>query len=162
MRSQDCSTLCTIIVAVALACIFAHSSVGTQFDAPVASARLGQRVARAHERVGPSVVLLEGFITRKKPRPRWAMTGVIVTADGLVLCGATGQADRFEVLLSDGRRSKGRVVGWSGEWGIALLRIDGAGPWPFTPLGDTTGVKPGQLVMAYDNRFHIRLEVVDR
>jgi len=90
------------------------------------------------------------------------MTGVIVTADGLVLCGATGHADWFEVLLSDGRRSKGRVVGWSGEWGIALLRIDGAGPWPFTPLGDTTGVKPGQLVMAYENRFHMRLEVVDR
>jgi len=90
------------------------------------------------------------------------MTGVIVTADGLVLCGATGHADWFEVLLSDGRRSKGRVVGWSGEWRIALLRIDGAGPWPFTPLGDTTGVKPGQLVMAYENRFHMRLEVVDR
>ena len=105
---------------------------------------------------------MEGFVRRKNPPRRWAKTGVIVTADGLVLCGAAGQADWIEILLSDGRRSKGRVVGWSGEWSIALLHIDCAGPWPFTPLGDTTGVKPGQLVMAYDHRFHMRLETVDR
>jgi S1-C subfamily serine protease len=162
MRPQHCPFLWTIIVAVALTCIFAHSSADAQVSAPAASVRLGQRVATAHERIGPSVVLVEGFVRRKNPRPRWKITGVIVTADGLVLCGATGQVDRFEVLLSDGRRSKGRLVGWSGEWDIALLRIDGAGPWPFTRLGETTGVKPGQLVMAYDNRFHARLEIVDR
>lgn len=162
MRPQHCSILCTTIAAVALACIFAHSSAGVQVSDAVAAVKLGQRVAAVHERVGPSVVLVEGFVRRKNPRRRWAMTGVIVTADGLVLCGAAGKTDWIEILLPDGRRSEGRVVGWSGEWGIALLRIDGAGPWPFTPFGDTTGVKPGQPVIAYDDRFHVRLEIIDR
>ena len=39
MRSQHCSILCTIIVAVALACIFTHSSACGSSQPP---RRLGQ------------------------------------------------------------------------------------------------------------------------
>ncbi|SIO58359.1 Trypsin-like peptidase domain-containing protein [Singulisphaera sp. GP187] len=134
------------------------------------SGRLTQRVGVAFKRVSPSIVSVEGH-TKQTSRPWWRKTGVIVTADGLVLCVAGGTVDFIKVLLSDGREVSGRIVGWSGQWKLMLLRLDGDGPWPHAGLGDSPGVQPGQSVIALGFREYsgqpcqspsLRLETVTK
>jgi len=56
--------------------------------------------------------------------------------------------DSVTVHLSDGRREKATALGWSNEWGIAMLKITEKGPWPHVQLDKTAALRPGQLCVA--------------
>ena len=47
----------------------------------------------------------------------------------------------------------GRILGRSGEWGVALLRLDGDGPWPHVALDGSAASKPGHAVMTLGFRL---------
>lgn len=96
------------------------------------------------ERVGPSVVQVQDG--------RGAGSGVIITPDGYVLTNAhvVERTDSARVRLADGRSVSGRVVGRDPSSDLAVLRVDAAG-LPTAELGDSDGLRVGQLVIAIGN-----------
>ena len=66
-------------------------------------------------------------------------SGVIFDAKGLLLTNAhvVEGADQLTVDLSDGRRVPARVVGKDSLTDLAVVRLEGSGPWPVADLGDS-------------------------
>jgi S1-C subfamily serine protease len=88
-------------------------------------------------------------------------SGVIIdTAGYIVTVGyILVDADFIEVGLSDGRTLPARLVGLDLEQGFGLIQLDGGGPWPAAPLGDsarvTIGDATGTLGMGDDDSLTV-------
>jgi S1-C subfamily serine protease len=81
-------------------------------------------------------------------------SGVIYDQDGWILTNrhvvrtSSGQiADSLVVEIKDGRQFDGEVYGIDTLTDLAIVKIDG-GDLPFAPIGDSSGLKVGQLVIA--------------
>ncbi len=83
-------------------------------------------------------------------------SGVIVGADGLVLTNhhVVESADEIEVLLSDGRRTRAKVVGSDPETDIAVLRTE-LSNLPAVTFGDADKARIGDVVLAIGNPFGV-------
>ena len=82
-------------------------------------------------------------------------SGVIFDAEGLLLTNAhvVEGADKLSVGLSDGRRVSGRVVGKDTLTDLAVVRLEGKGPWPTATLGDSDQLNVGDWTIAVGNPF---------
>ena len=110
---------------------------------------LERRVQAVYASVKPAVVRIS---TEAEPQ-RQTYSGVIVREDGLVLTHPMSYrniraGDPVTVHLPDGRRMKATALGWSNEWGIAMVKIAEKGPWPHVQLGKTAALRPGQPCVA--------------
>lgn len=88
-------------------------------------------------------------------------SAVIVSRDGRVLTNhhvVDGALD-VHVVLADQRRFKAEVVGSDARTDVAVLRIDGAGPFPWLPIGDSDRVAVGQPVLAVGSPFDFQSTV---
>jgi serine protease DegQ len=83
-------------------------------------------------------------------------SGVILGADGLVLTNhhVIEGAEEIEVLASDGRRMKAKLVGSDPETDIAVLRSE-LKELPGITLADVEQVKVGDVVLAIGNPFGV-------
>ena len=78
-------------------------------------------------------------------------SGVIWSADGLIVTNAhVAQNDRAQVQLWDGREFEAQVSARDGRRDLASLRISAQG-LPASNPGDSSAVRPGQLVLAVGN-----------
>ena len=70
-------------------------------------------------------------------------SGVIFDAEGLVLTNAhvVEGADTLQVELTDGRSVEAKVVGKDSLTDLAVVRLEGKGPWPIAALGDSDRLK---------------------
>jgi len=78
-------------------------------------------------------------------------SGVIVSRDGYVLTAAHvigGPGRTVEVRFADGRTGTGKTLGLNRTADAGLLKIVGAGPWPFAEIGKSGELKPGQWCLA--------------
>jgi serine protease Do len=90
-------------------------------------------------------------------------SGVIISADGYVLTAAhvAGEANRpVSILLSDGRRVRGKTLGLNKGMDAGLVKIDDTLPpeggepaatnteWPHAEMGDATQLQPGSWCLA--------------
>jgi len=82
-------------------------------------------------------------------------SGLIFDAEGLLLTNAhvVEGADTLSVGLSDGRRVSGRVVGKDTLTDLAVVRLEGQGPWPTATLGDSDQLNVGDWAIAVGNPF---------
>lgn len=82
-------------------------------------------------------------------------SGFIFQSDGLVLTNAhvVERSDRVTVGLQNGRRVEGRVVGLDRLTDLALVRLNGGGPWPVAPLGNSDSLQVGDWAIAVGNPF---------
>jgi len=103
-------------------------------------------VVHAVETIGPAVVRVE--------RERGGGSGVIFTPDGFVLTNShvVHKAAQVTVTLSDGRATRGDLVGDDPHTDLAVLRID-ASSLPWAGLGDSRRVRVGQMAIAIGNPF---------
>tara|TARA_Y100001968_G_scaffold266413_1_gene255931 strand:+ start:29052 stop:30227 length:1176 start_codon:yes stop_codon:yes gene_type:complete len=99
-----------------------------------------------------------GFPGTQAPRSRIENgqgSGVIFAAQGLVLTNAhvVEKSEKLIVGLSDGRRVKGEVVGEDSLTDLAVIRLNGSGPWPIATLGDSEKINVGDWAIAVGNPF---------
>ena len=67
--------------------------------------------------------------------------GYVVTVSYLVL-----DAEHIEARLRDGAKVEGRLVGVDLDTGLAVVRLQGTGPWPAATLGDSRDIAQGAVV----------------
>ncbi len=77
-------------------------------------------------------------------------SGVITTAAGLILTAAhvIQGADEITVVFPDGEQVRGKVLGANYSKDIAMVQIEGKGPWPFAEMGESKSLKAGDRVIA--------------
>src|SRR5512142_2554224 len=108
-------------------------------------------------KVGPAVVSIrvkKAAASPRQPGGEGAGSGVIIAPDGFVLTnnhvveGVTGA----EVSLTDGSILPAQIVGTDPATDLAVLRV-GANGLPSATLGDSSGLRVGQLAIAIGNPF---------
>ena len=89
-------------------------------------------------------------------------SGVIVSAEGHIITNnhVIDQVDQIEVLLSDGRTRKARLVGADATVDLAVLKIDEPG-LKSLKFGDSDAVQAGDFVLAIGNPFGFEETVTD-
>lgn len=89
-------------------------------------------------------------------------SGVIVSAEGHIITNnhVIDQVDQIEVLLSDGRSIKARLVGADATVDLAVLKIDEPG-LKSLKFGDSDSVQAGDFVLAIGNPFGFEETVTD-
>jgi len=105
-----------------------------------------QAVIRAVETVGPAVVKIEVA--------KGGGSGVLFTPDGLILTNShvVDGAGALTVITPEGRSMRADVVGQDADTDLAVIRIDGTS-LPWATLGDSRGVRVGQVAIAIGNPY---------
>ncbi len=114
--------------------------------APAESAKVPAHL----EKIVPAVVGIHSKIPLDRPSVltlgplRWG-SGVIYDPRGYILTVGyiVSDAAEIQVSLQDGRTVPARLVGVDTYSGIGVIKLDGEGPWPAAPLGDSTKVVAG-------------------
>ena len=77
-------------------------------------------------------------------------SGMIIDTQGHILTNhhVVGGANKIEVLLSDGRRFTGKLVGSDPKTDLAVIRISGKESFPHVTFGDSDRVEVGEWVVA--------------
>ncbi|MDA0835056.1 MAG: trypsin-like peptidase domain-containing protein [Planctomycetota bacterium] len=78
-------------------------------------------------------------------------SGVIVSDDGFVLTAAhvaVKAGQKLDVILSDQREVAGETIFLDSFLDIAIVKLDGPGPWPASPIADNVKLAPGVWCLA--------------
>ena len=96
-----------------------------------------------------------GTATPRSRVQRGQGSGVIFDAEGLLLTNAhvVEGADTLQVELTDGRSVAAKVVGKDSLTDLAVVRLEGKGPWPTAALGDSDRLRVGDWAIAVGNPF---------
>ncbi|HVB79292.1 MAG TPA: trypsin-like peptidase domain-containing protein [Candidatus Binataceae bacterium] len=120
-----------------------------------------EAVANAAQRVSPSVVNIEVFRQNGTTEVLAGTgSGFVFTPDGFVLTNShvVAQAHRVGVILLDGRRVEGTLVGSDPHSDIAVVRV-GASALVAAALGDSGRLRVGQLAIAIGSPYGFQCTV---
>ena len=78
-----------------------------------------------------------------------------IFADGLVITNShvVNGSDKVIVGLTNGKKLKAKLIGQDLFTDLAVLEIEGKGPWPIAKLGDSSKIKVGDWAIAVGNPF---------
>ena len=140
-------------------------------------------VTKAVEKTGPSVVTIETqrFVKKRKfpidtqifldpyferffgldlpnekqPTIEQSQGSGFIFADGLIMTNAhvVNNSDKVVVGLTNGKKIQAKLIGQDFFTDLAVLKIEGKGPWPKAKLGDSTKIKVGDWAIAVGNPF---------
>src|SRR5262245_14694762 len=88
-------------------------------------------------------------------------SGVIVDPAGTVLTNAhvVERATEIEAVTADGKKYKAKVAGVDRRTDLAVLKLQGGGPFPAATLGDSDRIKVGDWVLAIGSPFGLQQTV---
>jgi S1-C subfamily serine protease len=119
-------------------------------------------VVGAAERVGPSVVHIEGSFTQTKRgrQSRGSGSGFVFTSSGYILTNShvVHGANRLDVTLADGSQHQADLIGDDPETDLAVIRVHAGELLPAT-LGDSKRVRVGQLALAIGHPYGFQSSV---
>lgn len=115
---------------------------------------------RDWRRLHPDMDPFEFFFGRPRvPRKRTfgAGSAFFIAADGLALTNnhVVERADKIFAYSANRDRYQAKVIGRDPATDLALIKVDGKGPFPFLPLGDSDALRVGEWVMAVGNPLGI-------
>ncbi|MDC2974655.1 trypsin-like peptidase domain-containing protein [Prochlorococcus sp. AH-736-K09] len=78
-----------------------------------------------------------------------------IFADGLVMTNAhvVNGSDKMIIGLTNGKKLSAKLVGQDFFTDLAILKLEGKGPWPKATLGDSSKIKVGDWAIAVGNPF---------
>jgi len=90
-----------------------------------------------------------------RPRIEQNQGSGFIFADGLVMTNAhvVNGSDKVIVGLTNGKKLNAKLLGQDSFTDLAVLKIEGKGPWPKAKLGDSTKIKVGDWAIAVGNPF---------
>lgn len=106
------------------------------------------------ERVGPAVVRVETGPKVPNGRERGGLgSGIVISPDGLVLTNSHVVGASRDIRLRDieGNVGDAQVLGVDPDTDLALLRANGVRDLRYAALGNSKGLRRGQLVIAIGN-----------
>src|SRR5262245_436270 len=125
-------------------------------EAPLLDA-YSQAIMHAVDRVAPAVVHLEIVGRASSGRRRGGEvsgsgSGFFFTPDGFLLTNShvVSNATSVRATISDGNGFTAHLVGSDPDTDLAVLKVDHSAPG-FAVLGDSSLLRPGQLVIAIGN-----------
>jgi S1-C subfamily serine protease len=108
------------------------------------------------ERTGPAVVSISiGAAERTEEfEPAGAGSGFVIAPDGYVVTNShvVQGAPRIEVTFMNGDRRKASLVGLDESTDLAVVCVNASG-LPYASLGESAGLRVGQLVIAVGNPY---------
>ena len=90
-----------------------------------------------------------------QPRIEQSQGSGFIFADGLVMTNShvVNGSDKVIVGLTNGKKLKAKLIGQDFFTDLAVLKLEGKGPWPKAQLGDSTKIKVGDWAIAVGNPF---------
>ncbi len=78
-----------------------------------------------------------------------------IFADGLIMTNAhvVNGSDKVIVGLTNGKKFEAKLIGQDFFTDLAVLKIEGKGPWPKAKLGNSANIKVGDWAIAVGNPF---------
>ena len=95
------------------------------------------------------------FPDENQPRIEQNQGSGFIFADGLVMTNAhvVNGSDKVIVGLTNGKKLNAKMIGQDFFTDLAVLKIEGKGPWPIAKLGDSSKIKVGDWAIAVGNPF---------
>jgi len=123
-----------------------------------------QRYIKKSKFPNKSQLLLDPYFERffgldlpyeNKPRIEQNQGSGFIFEDGLVITNAhvINGSDKVIVGLTNGKKLKAKLIGQDFFTDLAVLEIEGKGPWPKAELGDSTKIQVGDWAIAVGNPF---------
>ncbi len=124
---------------------------------PVTTAEGALDIQGILAKVQPSVVAIETSSTTPRGVFEGAGSGVVLTADGLVLTNAhvIGSLGDMTVVLSDGTRHEATLVGASPDDDLAVIKVAGVDDLVPAELGASGDLRVGDEVIAIGNALNL-------
>ena len=90
-----------------------------------------------------------------EPRIEKGQGSGFIFDDGLVVTNAhvVNNSEKLIVGLSDGRKFRGKLVGQDLLTDLAVIKLEGKGPWPKATLGNSDKISVGDWAIAVGNPF---------
>jgi putative serine protease PepD len=108
-------------------------------------------------KVQPSVVAIETSQETSRGVFQGAGSGIVLSADGLVLTNAhvVGNLSEITVVLSDGSEHQATLVGMSPEDDMAVVQVQGVTDLTPAELGSSDDLQVGEEVIAIGNALNL-------
>jgi serine protease Do len=102
-----------------------------------------------------------GDVPEREQVQRSLGSGVIVDPSGILLTNAhvVDRATEIEAVTADGKKHKAKLVGVDRRTDLAVLKLQGGGPYAAATLGDSDKLKVGDWVLAIGSPFGLQQTV---
>jgi len=90
-----------------------------------------------------------------RPRIEQSQGSGFIFADGLIMTNAhvVNRSDKVIVGLTNGKKFAAKLIGQDFFTDLAVLKIEGKGPWPKAKLGNSAKIKVGDWAIAVGNPY---------
>jgi len=127
---------------------------------PVTTSEGGLDIQGILAKVQPSVVAIETSTSTPRGVFEGAGSGIVLSADGLVLTNAhvIGGLGDITVVLADGSKESASLVGSSPEDDLAVIKVEGVDDLVPAELGSSDDLRVGDEVIAIGNALNLGSE----
>ena len=174
-----------LIVLLTLAWTQIISAEGQLNDGAISLENFSMGIAEIAERVGPAVVNVDTvrMVTQQSPfgndpiferffgeqfkeysrtfPQKGTGSGFIINKEGYILTNehVVHRADEIKVTMADGREFTGKVIGSDQTSDLAIVKIESDNNLPIVELGDSEGLRVGEIVIAIGNPYGLQQTV---